>query len=32
MKEGLEKVDGAVNMMLEGNVDLAMNDYNAKKK
>jgi PTH1 family peptidyl-tRNA hydrolase len=32
MKESLEKVDGAVNMMLEGNVDLAMNDYNAKKK
>jgi PTH1 family peptidyl-tRNA hydrolase len=32
MKESLEKVDGAVNMMLEGNVDMAMNDYNAKKK
>ncbi len=32
MKESLEKVDGAVKMMLEGNVDMAMNDYNAKKK
>ena len=31
MKESLEKVDGAIGMMLEGRVDQAMNDYNAKK-
>ena len=31
MKDSLEKVDGAVCMMLEGRVDQAMNDYNAKK-
>ena len=31
MKESLEKVDGANGMMLEGRVDQAMNDYNAKK-
>ena len=31
MKDSLEKVDGAIGMMLEGRVDQAMNDYNAKK-
>ena len=31
MKESLEKADGAVNLMLEGRVDAAMNEYNAKK-
>lgn len=30
MKESLEKVDGAVNLMLAGEVDRAMNDYNKK--
>lgn len=30
MKESLEKVDGAVSMMLEGDVDAAMNRYNVK--
>lgn len=30
MKESLEKVDGAVNLMLAGEVDQAMNDYNKK--
>ena len=30
MKDSLERVDGAVNLMLEGKVDAAMNDYNAK--
>ena len=28
MKESLEKVDGAVNLMMAGEVDKAMNDYN----
>lgn len=32
MKESMEKVDGAVNCMLQGDPDKAMNDYNAKKK
>jgi PTH1 family peptidyl-tRNA hydrolase len=32
MNESLKAVDGAVNLMLEGEVDKAMNDYNAKKK
>lgn len=31
MKESLEKVDGAVNLMLEDEVDMAMNKYNVKK-
>lgn len=31
MKDSLEKVDGAVNMMLEDEVDMAMNRYNVKK-
>ena len=31
MKDSLEQVDGAICMMLEGRVDQAMNDYNAKK-
>ena len=30
MAESLEKVDGAVNMMLEDQVDMAMNNYNVK--
>lgn len=30
MKESLEKVDGAVNLMLEDKVDMAMNEYNKK--
>lgn len=30
MKDSLEKVDGAVNLMLEGKVDAAMNEYNVK--
>ncbi len=30
MKDSLEKVDGAVNLMLAGEVDKAMNDYNKK--
>ena len=30
MKDSLEKVDGAVNLMLAGEVDRAMNDYNKK--
>lgn len=30
MKDSLEKVDGAVNLMLSGEVDKAMNDYNKK--
>ena len=32
MKESMVAVDGAVNLMLEGKVDQAMNDYNCKKK
>lgn len=32
MKDSLGKVDGAVNMMLEDEVDMAMNKYNVKKK
>ena len=32
MRESLEKVDGAVNLMLEGKVDAAMNEYNKKSK
>jgi PTH1 family peptidyl-tRNA hydrolase len=32
MNESLKAVDGAVSLMLEGEVDKAMNDYNAKKK
>jgi PTH1 family peptidyl-tRNA hydrolase len=31
MKEGFKDIDGAVCLMLEGGVDKAMNDYNAKK-
>jgi PTH1 family peptidyl-tRNA hydrolase len=31
MNESFKDVDGAVNLMIEGNVDKAMNDYNAKK-
>ena len=30
MQESLCKVDGAVNLMLAGEVDQAMNDYNKK--
>ena len=30
MAESLEKVDGAVNLMLDGEVDMAMNRYNVK--
>lgn len=30
MKDSLDKVDGAVNLMLAGEVDQAMNDYNKK--
>lgn len=30
MKESLEKVDGAVNMMIRDEVDMAMNRYNVK--
>lgn len=30
MKDSLEKVDGAVNLMLEDEVDMAMNKYNVK--
>ena len=32
MKESLENVDGAVNLMLEDKVDAAMNQYNKKSK
>lgn len=32
LKEGMECVDGAINCMLMGDPDKAMNDYNAKKK
>lgn len=32
IEESLEKVDGAVNLMLEGKVDTAMNEYNKKSK
>lgn len=32
MRESLEKVDGAVNLMLEDKVDAAMNKYNKKSK
>jgi PTH1 family peptidyl-tRNA hydrolase len=31
MNESFKDVDGAVNLMLEGEVDKAMNDFNAKK-
>jgi hypothetical protein len=31
MNESFKEVDGAVNLMIEGNVDKAMNDYNAKR-
>ena len=31
IKESLEKVDGAVQLMLEGKTDAAMNEYNTKK-
>lgn len=31
VKESLVRVDGAINLMLEGDVDAAMNRYNAKK-
>jgi PTH1 family peptidyl-tRNA hydrolase len=31
MNESFKDVDGAVNLMIEGNVDKAMDDYNAKK-
>ena len=30
LKEGMEKVDGAVELMLNGNIDEAMNRYNTK--
>ena len=30
LKEGMERVDGAVNLMLQGNIDEAMNRYNTK--
>lgn len=30
MKDSLERVDGAVTLMLEGEIDKAMNDYNKK--
>jgi hypothetical protein len=32
MNESFKDVDGAVNLMLEGEVDKAMNDFNSKKK
>jgi PTH1 family peptidyl-tRNA hydrolase len=32
MNESFKDVDSAVNLMLEGEVDKAMNDFNAKKK
>ena len=32
MHESLEKVDGAVNLMLADKVDEAMNQYNKKSK
>ena len=32
MRESLEKVDGAVSLMLEDKVDAAMNQYNKKSK
>ena len=32
MKESMQSVEGAVNCMLQGDPDKAMNDYNAKKK
>ncbi|GFI24877.1 hypothetical protein IMSAGC011_03681 [Lachnospiraceae bacterium] len=32
MKESLYKVDGAINLMLEDKVDVAMNEYNKKSK
>lgn len=32
MRESFEKVDGAVNLMLEDKVDAAMNEYNKKSK
>jgi PTH1 family peptidyl-tRNA hydrolase len=32
MNESFKDIDGAVNLMLEGEVDKAMNDFNAKKK
>lgn len=32
MKDSMEKVDGAVNLMLAGEVDKAMNDYNKKSE
>ena len=30
LKEGMERVDGAVNLMLQGDIDEAMNRYNTK--
>lgn len=30
LKEGMERVDGAVNLILQGNIDEAMNRYNTK--
>ena len=31
IKESIEKADGALQLMLEGRVDAAMNEYNTKK-
>ncbi|MCD8038611.1 MAG: aminoacyl-tRNA hydrolase [Lachnospiraceae bacterium] len=31
IRESLERADGAVNLLLEGEVDKAMNEYNSKK-
>lgn len=31
MAESLKKVDGAVSLMIEGGIDMAMNQYNVKK-
>lgn len=32
MQDSLQKVDGAVNLMLDGNIDQAMNEYNKRKE
>lgn len=32
MKDSIDKVDGAVNLMLEDKIDVAMNEYNVSKK
>ena len=30
LKDGMDRVDGAVNFMLQGDIDEAMNRYNTK--